>query len=99
MLESLLASTIAMATPILLAALGELLVEESGIINIGIEGGMLAGAFFALAAAWFSGSIALGLIAGAGASIALNAALAVLAVNLAVNQVVAGTALDILALD
>jgi simple sugar transport system permease protein len=98
MLESLLASTIAMATPILLAALGELLVEESGIINIGIEGGMLAGAFFALAAAWFSGSIALGLIAGAGASIALNAALAVLAVNLAVNQVVAGTALDILAL-
>jgi simple sugar transport system permease protein len=78
--------------------LGELLVEESGIINIGIEGGMLAGAFFALAVAWFSGSIALGLIAGIAASIALNAALASLAVNLAVNQVVAGTALDILAL-
>lgn len=59
---------------------------------------MLVGAFFALAVAWFSGSIALGLLAGIAASIALNAALAFMAVNLAVNQVVAGTALDILAL-
>jgi ABC-type uncharacterized transport system permease subunit len=98
MAEAFLASTVAMATPILLAALGELIVEQSGIINIGIEGGMLAGAFFALATAWFSGSIALGLLAGLGASIALNALLAILVVNLAVNQVVAGTALDILAL-
>jgi general nucleoside transport system permease protein len=98
MLEGLLASTVAMATPILLAALGELLVEQSGVINIGIEGSMLAGAFFALAAAYFSGSLALGLLAGIAAAVALNALLALLVVNLAVNQVVAGTALDILAL-
>src|SRR5271170_3238705 len=98
MLEAFLASTVAMATPILYAALGELLVEESGVINIGIEGAMLAGAFFALAAAYFSGSLALGLLAGIAAAVALNALLAVLVVNLAVNQVVAGTALDILAL-
>ena len=98
MLEAFLASTIAMATPILLAALGELMVEESGVINIGIEGAMLAGAFFALAAAYFSGSVALGLLAGIAAAVAINAMLAVLVVNLAVNQVVAGTALDILAL-
>ena len=98
MLEALLASTVAMATPILLAALGELLVEQSGVINIGIEGSMLAGAFFALAAAYFSGSLALGLLAGIAAAVALNALLALLVVNLAVNQVVAGTALDILAL-
>ena len=98
MLEAFLASTVAMATPILLAALGELLVEQSGVINVGIEGSMLAGAFFALAAAYFSGSLALGLLAGVAAAVALNALLALLVVNLAVNQVVAGTALDILAL-
>jgi general nucleoside transport system permease protein len=98
MLEAFLASTVALATPILLAALGELLVEQSGVINVGIEGAMLAGAFFALAAAYFSGSLALGLLAGVAAAVALNALLALLVVNLAVNQVVAGTALDILAL-
>jgi ABC-type uncharacterized transport system permease subunit len=98
MLEAFLTSTIAMATPILLAALGELLVEETGIINIGIEGAMLAGAFFALAGVYFTGSLAAGIASGIAAAIAINAILAVLVVNLAVNQVVAGTALDILAL-
>jgi simple sugar transport system permease protein len=98
MLEAFLTSTIAMATPILLAALGELLVEEAGIINIGIEGAMLAGAFFALAGVYFTGSLAAGIACGIAAAIAINAILAVLVVNLAVNQVVAGTALDILAL-
>jgi general nucleoside transport system permease protein len=98
MLEAFLSSTISMATPILLAALGELLVEESGVLNIGIEGAMLCGAFFALAAAYFSSSLYLGMLAGIAAGVAINAMLAVLAVNLAVNQVVAGTALNILAL-
>ena len=97
MLEAFLTSTIAMATPILLAALGELLVEESGIINIGIEGAMLAGAFFALSGVYFTGSIAVGLLCGMAAAIAINAMLGALVINLAVNQVVAGTALDILA--
>ncbi len=97
MLDAFLNSTVSMATPILLAALGELLVERAGIINIGIEGAMLAGAFFGLAAAYFMGSLALGILAAMGAAVAMNAILAVLVVNLAVNQVVAGTALDILA--
>lgn len=97
MLEAFLNSTVSMATPILLAALGELLVERAGIINIGIEGAMLTAAFFGLAAAYFSGSFALGMLAAVGAAVAMNAMLAVLVVSLAVNQVVAGTALDILA--
>jgi general nucleoside transport system permease protein len=97
MIEAFLTSTVAMATPILLAALGELIVEKSGILNIGIEGAMLAAAFFGLAAAYFSGSLVLALIAAVAAAVAMNALLAVLVVNLAVNQVVAGTALDILA--
>ena len=98
MLEAFLTSTMSMATPIMLAALGELIVEESGIINVGIEGAMLAGAFFALAATYFSGSIALGLGAGMLAAIAIDAIFAMLVVNLAANQVVTGTALNILAL-
>jgi ABC-type uncharacterized transport system permease subunit len=97
MLEAFLTSTIAMATPILLAALGELLVEESGIINVGIEGAMLAGAFFALAGVYFTGSVAVGLLCGMAAAIAINALVGALVINLAVNQVVAGTAVDILA--
>jgi general nucleoside transport system permease protein len=97
MMEAFLTSTIAMATPILLAALGELIVEQSGVLNIGIEGAMLVGAFFGLSAAYFSGSLALGMLVAITAAVAINALLATLVINLAVNQVVAGTALDILA--
>ena len=98
MLEAFLSSTISMAAPLLLAALGELLVEESGVINIGIEGVMLTGAFAAMATAYATGSVAIGLCAAVAAAIAMTAVFAVLAVDLAVNQVVAGTALDIFAL-
>ena len=98
MLEAFLVSVITMATPILLAALGELLVEESGVINIGIEGAMLSGAFAALTIAYFSGSTSLGLAGAIVAGVAINAIFAVLVVNLAVNQVVTGTAVSILAL-
>ncbi len=98
MLEAFLSSTIGMAAPLLLAALGELLVEESGVINIGIEGVMLTGAFAAMAAAYATGSIVIGLCCAVIAAAAMSAVLAAMAVNLAVNQVVAGTALDVFAL-
>jgi general nucleoside transport system permease protein len=98
MLEAFLNSTIMMAAPLLLAALGELLVEDSGIINVGIEGIMLTGAFAAMAAAYTTGSMIAGLCSAVLAAMAMSAVFAVLAVNLAVNQVVAGTALDIFAL-
>jgi general nucleoside transport system permease protein len=98
MLEAFLNSTISMAAPLLLAALGELLVEQSGIINIGIEGAMLTGAFAAMAAAYATGSVVVGLCAAVAGAIAMNAVFGILAVELAVNQVVAGTALDIFAL-
>src|ERR1700722_10610861 len=94
MLEAFLVSVITMATPILLAALGELIVEESGVVNIGIEGAMLSGAFAALTIAFFSGSTALGLAGAIAAGVAINAIFAVLVVNLAVNQVVTGTAVS-----
>ena len=98
MLETFLISVVTMTTPILLAALGELLVEDSGVINIGIEGAMLVGAFAALTLAYFTGSAGLGLMGAIAAGIAINAIFALLVVNLAVNQVVTGTAVSILAL-
>ncbi|HEV3114118.1 MAG TPA: ABC transporter permease [Candidatus Binataceae bacterium] len=98
MLEAFLSSTISMAAPLLLAALGELLVEESGVINIGIEGVMLTGALAAMAGAYATGSIAIGLCCAVLAAIVMSALFAAMAVNLAVNQVVAGTALDVFAL-
>jgi ABC-type uncharacterized transport system permease subunit len=98
MFDAFLSSTISMAAPLLLAALGELLVEQSGIINIGIEGVMLTGAFAAMAAAYATGSIAIGLGCAIVAALLMSALFAVTAVNLAVNQVVAGTALDLFAL-
>src|SRR5258707_987481 len=78
MLEAFLISTMSMATPIMLAALGELIVEESGIINVGIEGPMLAGAFFALVAPYFSGSLPLGLGAGVFAAVGIDSIFAML---------------------
>jgi simple sugar transport system permease protein len=98
MLAGFIASALAMATPILLAALGELIVEQSGVLNIGIEGAMLAGSFFGLAAAWSAGSLIAGLIAAVAAGVSFNAVFAAISINFAVNQVVAGTAIDILAL-
>jgi simple sugar transport system permease protein len=97
LLTALTASAITMAVPLLFAALGELLSERGGVLNIGLEGMMLAGAFSALAVALLSGSVALGVgtavLVGAG----LGALLAWFIVALNANQVVAGTALNLLA--
>jgi simple sugar transport system permease protein len=96
--ESFLAAGLALATPILLAALGELLVERTGVLNIGLEGFMLVGAFAAAGVAHGTQSASLGALAGAmaGAAVALIFALAV--VGLAANQIVVGAAVNLLAL-
>ncbi|MDX2166814.1 MAG: ABC transporter permease [Deltaproteobacteria bacterium] len=97
LLTALAASAITMAVPLLFAALGELIAERSGVLNIGLEGMMLTGAFAALAVSLLSGSVALGVgiavLTGAG----LGAVLAWFVVALNANQVVAGTALNLLA--
>jgi simple sugar transport system permease protein len=61
-LISIFASTIRIATPVLLAALGELVAEKSGILNMGVEGMMLSGAFTGFYVAYQTGSLCLGIV-------------------------------------
>jgi general nucleoside transport system permease protein len=93
--EAILLSVIAASTPLLLAAAGELVVERSGVLNLGIEGMMIMGAACGFAAAYFTGSITIGAIAGAAAGAGMSAIFALLTLGLAVNQVAAGLALTI----
>src|SRR6201987_5967475 len=95
MLESIILSVIAASTPLLLAAAGELVVERSGVLNLGLEGMMIMGAACGFAAAWFSGSIVVGAVAGMLAGVGMSAIFALLTLGLAVNQVAAGLALTI----
>jgi ABC-type uncharacterized transport system permease subunit len=98
LLTALAASTVAMAVPLLLAGLGELIAERAGVLNIGVEGMILTGAFVAMATAYWSGSPGFGVAAALGAGAALGALLAFFVVGCNANQVVAGAALNLLAL-
>lgn len=92
----LLASSLRMAVPILLTAIGAVYTERSGIVNIGLEGMMIVGSFWASVGAYFYGPFAGILFAmAAGAFLALIHS--VTTVTFGVNQVVSGVALNILA--
>ncbi len=93
--EAILLSVIAASTPLLLAAAGELVVERSGVLNLGIEGMMIMGAACGFAAAYYTGSVTIGAIAGMLAGAGMAAIFAGLTLGLAVNQVAAGLALTI----
>jgi simple sugar transport system permease protein len=97
-MEALLETAVRLAAPLLLAALGELIVERSGVVNIGIEGMMLVGAFAAFAVAVATGSPMAGALAGALAGTLLGALFATFSVVRRADQIVVGTALNLLAL-
>jgi ABC-type uncharacterized transport system permease subunit len=97
-LSAILSSGAVMAVPLLLAALGELLAERAGVINVGLEGMMLVGALAGVAGAFFGHSPWLGLLAGMLGSVLLASLFALVVVNRGADQVVAGTALNLLAL-
>lgn len=94
---SILAATIRIATPLLLAALGELITERAGILNLGVEGGMLMSAFMGFYATYTSGSLWIGLLAGMLTGALLNLIMVFMAATLKVEQVVTGLALNMLA--
>ena len=85
------------ATPLLLAALGETVAERSGVINVGLEGAIIAGCFAGLVGATAFGAPAGFALAGV-AGLAITLVFAVLAVGLAADQIITGTALTMLGL-
>ncbi len=95
LLVPMLVSVLVASTPLLLAATGELVAERAGVLNLGVEGMMLAGAIAAFAAAYSTGSASLGLLAALLAGVALALVFAVLALTLHANQTATGLALTI----
>ncbi|UWQ63463.1 ABC transporter permease [Leisingera caerulea] len=94
----LIASLMVAATPLLLAAIGELVVEKAGVLNLGVEGMMIVGAIAGFATAVESGSPLLGFIAAAIAGAALSVLFAILTQFAQANQVASGLSLTLFGL-
>src|SRR5690348_837449 len=94
-LAQVIVLTLAAGTPLVFAALGELVVEKSGVLNLGVEGMMLVGAIASFIVAAKTGAPWLGVGAGALAGALLSLIFGVLALTLRANQVAAGLALSL----
>ncbi|MDF3156543.1 ABC transporter permease [Mesorhizobium sp. XAP10] len=94
-LSALLFGAVTAAIPLLLAGLGEQISEKAGVLNIGIEGMMLAGAYLGFVGAFYSGSLWLGFLTGAAGGAAVALVMALLCVRIGLNQIVIGIALTL----
>jgi general nucleoside transport system permease protein len=97
-LTLLLVAGVALAAPLLFAALGEVVSETAGVINIGLEGMMLGGAFCGVWGAYETGSVALGFLAAAGGGLLIAAIHGATCLWFRANQVVSGVVLNLLVL-
>lgn len=96
--EAVLLTVITAATPLLIAALGELVTERSGVLNLGVEGMMIMGAIAGFAFALMSGNPYVGIVGGIAFGAMFSLLFAFLTVTLVTNQVATGLALTILGL-
>ncbi len=95
---ALLSATLVAATPLIFAALGGLVSERSGVVNIGLEGMMLTGAFFSIWGADVTGTWVLGVVIGLLSGAAMGLIHAFFSITLRADQIVGGTAINFLAL-
>ncbi|NOZ73260.1 MAG: ABC transporter permease [Chloroflexi bacterium] len=98
LVQSVLAATWRLATPLIYASVGEVFAERSGVLNIGLEGIMLFGAFFGFAVASYSGNRELGLLAAIVSGILCGLLFAIFVVTIKTNQIVVGAALNMVGL-
>ncbi len=94
---SLLAGMVRIATPIIFAALGELITERAGVLNLGVEGMMLSGALAGFLVTYTTGSLWLGLLTAILAGAALGLLMAFMSSTLKVDQILTGLAINLLA--
>jgi ABC-type uncharacterized transport system permease subunit len=92
---ALYAAAVRLAVPVFLAALGETFAERAGLVNVGLEAMMLAGAFGGILGAYLAGSWLVGVAVGLGFGLAVAAAQALFAIRLEADQIVSGIALNI----
>ncbi|MCP4983314.1 MAG: ABC transporter permease, partial [Gammaproteobacteria bacterium] len=95
-LSSILFATIVAGTPLIIVALGQLIAEKSGVLNLGAEGMMSMGAIAGFAVTFETGNVWLGVFAGMVAGMLMSWLFAVVVLTLMGNQVATGLALSIL---
>ena len=97
LIGSVLASAIRYATPLVLAALGGLFSERSGVVNIGLEGLMLISAFTGVVGAYFSGNVLVGVLFALAGGLVFSLIHAVMCVTFEADQIISGVAINLLA--
>jgi len=96
--SAVLASAVRLTVPTLLAATGELVAQRAGVLNLGLEGMMISGAFSSFAVVVATGNWVLGLLAGVGGGLLIGAVMVVVSVRGGGNQIVTGLALTLFGL-
>ena len=94
---NLIQQTIIIAPPILITAVGACISERSGVVNIGLEGIMLCGAFFAAVVNIATSNPYLGVVAGMVVGVLISLIHAVISINLKGNQIISGVAINLFA--
>ena len=96
-LIAMLAATLRIATPLLLASIGELVVQRAGIWNLGVEGTMLMAAYLAYVSTLATDSLWVGVLAGVLGGIAMNMIMGLGAITFKINQFVTGLGINLFA--